>query len=732
MLSVRAGHTRRQAPFEPGRPLKFPLEVATGSEIQVDILAILGRAKLTLTPGTDRYVLQLESTCEKRKMSCEVEVRNNNINSIRDDTLATPPKPIGTRPSNGATDRKRPPSTTTGRTSSSRRHDNAISVQRYMERHRLVEAMQSALKATVSDRPEDPFTYMANRLLMVGTDLKPPDEAFYKKSGWEVDTMPPEVDTTMEETVISADVSATTSTEAAIETPLMAQEPQQGSQADAQAPAEVPPFPTTPPSASVDTSPVAERTAEAMEPPPGRGAAPGGNRFQLPPLQMRPAASASEQSTDSKPLAVNTGTDTASGVSEQSQIFVALPGAETAESSSKVSSPPVQMPAPTLFPCKLPPPRSICSTIEGMSEAQAGSIDGELEEEKAAEEAADETLSNFLGHAARRERHARAAELRQTPPSSPTSANHMPVGGILSTLVEAEAAEPDANVKEQLRNAFDKELADDDIEDGVLFVEDKEAKAEEERPPLQPPGRAPSKPASDHPMPATEPMSSGDAQVTEAEPNQEVLGPPESKHSVESVATTDQLFIEDEDDVLTRPALKAVCTQSLEQIFYDAKRRCSGSPTASLAPSVTWGYTSAAASEAGRAASAVYSAAASAVAGEDAPGATSLQALAAIANQGSATALELEELTCIRQQIRSKFAGWEASGQLDQLITGLMQDPVQGPDKAAADTCWPEVQKPGAEDMNKIRADIKAGLEQHATCGDLESIIRETLNVPVH
>lgn len=704
MLSVRAGHTRRQAPFEPGRPLKFPLEVATCSEIQVDIMAILGRAKLTLTPGTDRYVLQLETTGEKRKMSCEVEVRNNNINSFRDDTLATPPKPISTRPSNGATERKRPQPTNVARTSSSRRHDNAISVQRYMERHRLVEAMQSALKATVSDRPEDPFSYMANRLLMAGTEIKQPDEAFYKKNGWEVDTL--------DETVVvsSADVSATTSTEVANEALLMTQDPpQQGSQAAAEAPAEVPPFPTTPPSASVDTSPAAARTTEVVEPPPGRGAAPGGSRFQLPPLQVRPAASVTEQSVDSKPLAVNTATDTASGVSDQSQIL---------ESSSKVSSPPVQMPAPTLFPCKLPPPRSTCSSIEGMSEAQAGSIMGELEEEKAAEEAADETLADALDQAARRERHARAAELRQTPPSTPAGAC-MPIGGLLSTLAEAaEATEPDPNVKEELRNAFDKELAYVGIEDEILFEEGKESRAEEERPP---PSRPPSKPASDRPMPTVEPTSSVDARVTEEVANQEVLGPPEERHIVESVATTDQLFQEDEDDLLERPALKAVCTQSLEQIFVEAKRQASSSPTASLAPSVTWGYTSAAASEAGRAASAVYSAAASAVAGEagqDAP--MDLQALAAAANQGSFTALELEELACIRQQIRSKFACWADSGQLDQRVKGMMQDPV------------PELQKPRAEDMNKIRADIRAGLEQHASHGDLESILRDTLNAPVH
>lgn len=74
MLSVRAGQTRRQGTLEIGKTLKFPAEVATCSEIQVDILVVCGRARLSLTPGSAKYHLQLTSKDGGCDMSCDLEV----------------------------------------------------------------------------------------------------------------------------------------------------------------------------------------------------------------------------------------------------------------------------------------------------------------------------------------------------------------------------------------------------------------------------------------------------------------------------------------------------------------------------------------------------------------------------------------------------------------------------------------------------------------------------------
>jgi len=161
---VRAGHTRRQTPVELGRPLKFPAEVACCNEIQVDILAILGRAKLELEPASQRYVLQLEPKCEGPTMSCEVEVRRAQEaqgccrNGMKDQAaVSRSNNQCGAKP--------------TGH-SAARRHEAALSAQRYMEQHCMEQVVQTAMKATVSERPNDPFTHLAKQLLKTAADLK--------------------------------------------------------------------------------------------------------------------------------------------------------------------------------------------------------------------------------------------------------------------------------------------------------------------------------------------------------------------------------------------------------------------------------------------------------------------------------------------------------------------------------------------------------------------------------
>lgn len=656
-----------------------------------------------------------------------------------------------------------------------------------MERHKLVEAMQSALKATVSDRPEDPFTYMADRLMILGTDLKQSDEAIQlcRKNSWEVDGFDEAV------AVSSAEVSAVTSQEASAIGASQALEPQAGSQAAVQAATEVPAFPASLPLAAsaeactgVITPPPAT-SAEVVEPPPGRGAAPGGSRFQLPPLQVRPAVSASEPFTDSDshPLTVKTAPDAASAVSEQSQgaagLLVIEP-IEPMESSSRVISPPVQMhlAAPALFPCKLPPPRSICSTIEAMSEAQAGSIMGEQEEDESAEAAADELLAESLIQVERRERHARAAEVRLTPPCSPATGGQMAVGGVLSSLAEAAQAETvDAHesLKLQMRDALKDSLSSGSLERIVkeqqrlqaqlevseeekrrrreIAAEQAQKRQAEAPPPLPAPSGPPSTVLDLGSLPSVAGTNSARADAEQvfsdrtglSEQVQVVLEPPEQKRRLDSVATTDQDFLEDDDEALERPAVKAVAKQCLEDLAADDRLAalCS-SESASVAASVT-ACNSAVNSEAGRAASVVFSALASATnseAGQTPRGPRSLSKLAASADRGSATALELEELACIRNQIASKFDGFLDNGQLEALVERLEQDSRRAPMEAVADgrnldaasSLPPESCTSYFDniDMDKIRADIRAGLEQRAAHGDLENLIRDTMTTTVH
>lgn len=166
MLSVRAGYTRRQAPLELGRPLKFPVEAASCDEIQVDILALLGRAKLAIKAVTDRYDVHLEPPSGSNKMSCEMEVRRASSTAVTSAKFAgSKSQSANKRPTTAGT-------RATGGTTSSRRHEAAMSAQKYMERHGLVLAVQQAMQVTVSHQPDDPIIYMADQLRTLAAEMK--------------------------------------------------------------------------------------------------------------------------------------------------------------------------------------------------------------------------------------------------------------------------------------------------------------------------------------------------------------------------------------------------------------------------------------------------------------------------------------------------------------------------------------------------------------------------------
>lgn len=149
MLSVRAGNIRRQAPLEFGRPLRFPAESTACEEIQVDILALLGRGKLDLRSATGTYDVHLDPINGHPTMSCEMEVRC---------------KPRATA--------SRPPAGLTAGCKSSRRHEAVMSATKYMESCGLVLAVQQAMHMTVTDRPDDPLKYMADQLLRLAVEAK--------------------------------------------------------------------------------------------------------------------------------------------------------------------------------------------------------------------------------------------------------------------------------------------------------------------------------------------------------------------------------------------------------------------------------------------------------------------------------------------------------------------------------------------------------------------------------
>jgi len=174
LLSVRAGDARRQAAAELGKALRFPPEVAQCNELQVDVLAVLGRAKLELRPSTGRYAVEFSGTQDRRTMSCEVEVQ----------------RPSGPAASlKASVGRLHPlPAAAGARTGVALRHELAFqqgSAKSYMEHHSLAQVVQGALKLTAVRQPEKPLHYMAQLLLAAAAER----EAAAAKAGASIEAV---------------------------------------------------------------------------------------------------------------------------------------------------------------------------------------------------------------------------------------------------------------------------------------------------------------------------------------------------------------------------------------------------------------------------------------------------------------------------------------------------------------------------------------------------------------
>lgn len=157
ILSVRAGSTRRQAIIQPGRPIHFAQVDSHIGEIQVDILQLLGRAKLILTPETNRYDIQCGPECGKMPMTCELEVRTTGA----DDSC----RPLGTPTKVRLPEKVLPPSSNSTAPFCGG-PAKAIKAKKYMEKHRLEEVAHSVVQAAMQERPEDPLSFMARKLLV--------------------------------------------------------------------------------------------------------------------------------------------------------------------------------------------------------------------------------------------------------------------------------------------------------------------------------------------------------------------------------------------------------------------------------------------------------------------------------------------------------------------------------------------------------------------------------------
>eukprot|EP00930_Biecheleria_cincta_P083747 TRINITY_DN7325_c0_g1_i1.p1 TRINITY_DN7325_c0_g1~~TRINITY_DN7325_c0_g1_i1.p1 ORF type:complete len:1964 (+),score=384.96 TRINITY_DN7325_c0_g1_i1:53-5944(+) len=170
MISIRAGHVRKQAFLEhapgPKSCLKFAAEGPVGKDLHVDILAVIGKAHVRTCRSKSTYSLEFESFAKQQpvpsSMRCAARVhRVDGLAHFSPPTLAASLRP---GPAETPKRHEKIGSAPVLKNSPSRRHLSTISSQKYMESYDLVPLLQQILTSTVSARPQDPFSHLAEQL----------------------------------------------------------------------------------------------------------------------------------------------------------------------------------------------------------------------------------------------------------------------------------------------------------------------------------------------------------------------------------------------------------------------------------------------------------------------------------------------------------------------------------------------------------------------------------------
>lgn len=152
VLSISAGGMRKQVQLSAvDKPIRFTGKTDDISQIKVDVLDVLGRARLAYHPSEQKYTLPLES------VNGETTVGEMDI-VVRPSSSETP---SGLTNENDEFDRRK-----------------EMDANGYLEEHGLVNFMQFLLTRLMQDKPADPYPFLqkqiATRLSATGSSLTSP------------------------------------------------------------------------------------------------------------------------------------------------------------------------------------------------------------------------------------------------------------------------------------------------------------------------------------------------------------------------------------------------------------------------------------------------------------------------------------------------------------------------------------------------------------------------------
>lgn len=143
LLSISAGGMRKQVQISQiDGPLRFPGKVDDYSQVKVDVLDVLGRARLPYQAFEQKYTLPLDPTSGGMFAA---------PGSMEVDILMRPVAPsVGFKP--------------TKEEKEEARQRKEVDAQSYLEEHGLVGYMQFLLHSLMQDKPADPYHYIQQQV----------------------------------------------------------------------------------------------------------------------------------------------------------------------------------------------------------------------------------------------------------------------------------------------------------------------------------------------------------------------------------------------------------------------------------------------------------------------------------------------------------------------------------------------------------------------------------------
>lgn len=154
LLSVRAGGVRKQAAISCGKPFRFQEAGEDTDVLEIGLLEPVANTHIAYRPGQQCYLVRFPASdgCER---FCEL-------------TVARPEPQAGTAKDD---------------TSPSNDRGAAVEAKDYLEAHGLPSFLQAVLRATVRERPKDPFAFIGQQFLAGFSEAEPGSKSTRAPSG---------------------------------------------------------------------------------------------------------------------------------------------------------------------------------------------------------------------------------------------------------------------------------------------------------------------------------------------------------------------------------------------------------------------------------------------------------------------------------------------------------------------------------------------------------------------